>query len=78
MTNDAGQVTGTPDPHYNLVSVLYHALQAGQTAGQYVEDAEASGDTELAEFFREVQNSDRERAERAKLLLRSRLGETTG
>ena len=34
------QVTGTRDERYNLVSVLYHALQAGETTQQYIQDAE--------------------------------------
>jgi hypothetical protein len=28
---DVGRATGTPDPHDVLASVLYHALQAGET-----------------------------------------------
>jgi hypothetical protein len=39
--------TGTPDEHYNLVSVLYHALQGAEIYEEYVEDAEAAGDDEL-------------------------------
>ena len=33
MTNGE-QITGTRDEHYNLVSVLYHSLQAGETAAR--------------------------------------------
>lgn len=73
MTNGA-QVTGTRDEHYNLVSVLYHALQAGETYEQYIQDAEQADDTELADFFRRAQDLDRERAERAMNLLHDRVG----
>jgi hypothetical protein len=69
----AERMTGTQDVHYNLISVLYHTLQGAETSVQYVSDAEESGDEELARFFRDVQEEDRRRAERAKTLLGQRL-----
>jgi hypothetical protein len=69
----AERMTGTQDVHYNLISVLYHTLQGAETSTQYVSDAEESGDEELARFFRDVQEEDRRRAERAKTLLGQRL-----
>ena len=72
--SDQSKATGTKDQHYNLVSVLYHALQGGEAYDQYISDAEAAGDDELAQFFRDVQNEERQRAERAKSLLGSRVG----
>jgi hypothetical protein len=69
----AERMTGTQDVHYNLISVLYHTLQGAETSGQYISDAEESGDEELARFFRDVQEEDRRRAERAKTLLGQRL-----
>jgi rubrerythrin len=69
----AERMTGTQDVHYNLISVLYHTLQGAETSVQYVSDAEESGDEELAKFFRDVQEEDRRRAERAKTLLGQRL-----
>ena len=65
--------TGTKDKHYNLTSVLYHALQGGEVYDQYISDAEGEGDDELAQFFRDVQEEERNRAERAKKLLGDRL-----
>ena len=67
--------TGTTDAHYNLVSVLYHALQGAETCGTYIEDAEEAADQELVDFFEEVQEENRNRAERAKELLAKRLTE---
>ncbi len=71
----AERATGTRDVHYNLISVLYHTLQGAETCLQYLADAEESGDRELAQFFREVQEEDRRRAERAKGLLGQRLSQ---
>src|SRR5215210_6101586 len=67
---DAGeQTTGTRDEHYNLVSVLYHALQGADTCNVYALDAEAAGDERLAAFFREAGVMQTQLAERAKGLL---------
>jgi hypothetical protein len=68
------QATGTKDAHYNLVSVLYHALQGAETYAQYIRDAEQAGDRELGLFLQEVKAEEERRAERAKALLRQRLG----
>ncbi|MDQ3755894.1 MAG: hypothetical protein M3371_14320 [Acidobacteriota bacterium] len=68
--------TGTPDNTYNLVSVIYHALQGAETYGQYINNAEESGDQELAQFLRDVRDQNTMRADRAKQLLAQRLGES--
>jgi hypothetical protein len=65
--------TRTSDPAYDLVSVMYHALQGAETYDRYIADAEERGDRELAGFFEEVQDRNCEVADRAKGLLRSRL-----
>jgi hypothetical protein len=53
--------------------VLYHALQGGETSQLYIDDARKAGDDELAAFFEQVQTEDRNRAERGKQLLASRI-----
>ena len=67
--------TGTSNVYYNLVSIMYHALNGAQTYDTYISDAEQSGDNELAQFFRAVQQEDQRRAERAKQLLVQRAGQ---
>ena len=67
---DRGErTTGTRDEHYNLVSVLYHALHGAENSDRYAADAEAAGDERLAAFFRETQDMHTRVAERAKSLL---------
>ena len=73
MASDQGQ-TGTRDAAYDVVSVLYHALQGAETCGKYLGDAEREGDNELAQFLREAQQQQRQIADRAKGLLAKRLG----
>ena len=63
------QTTGTRDEHYNLISVLYHALNGADTCDRYASDAEIAGDERLVAFFRETQVMQSQIAERAKGLL---------
>jgi hypothetical protein len=63
------RTTGIRDEHYNLVSVLYHALHGAENCDIYATDAEASGRVEHSDFFREAQETQRELADRAKGLL---------
>lgn len=69
--------TGTRDEHYDLVSVLYHTLQEADTIERYIADARDRKDDDLAGFFQDVQQQDRERAERAKQLLGGRIEQMT-
>ena len=69
MVDYGEQTTGTRDEHYNLVSVLYHALSGADTCERYALDAETVGDERLAAFFRETQIMQSQIAERAKGLL---------
>ncbi len=66
--------TGTHDATYDLVSILYHALQGAETYDEYMKDADEAGEKELGEFFRDVKEEETKRANRAKDLLVKRLG----
>jgi hypothetical protein len=65
--------TGTGDVTYNLVSVVYHALQGAETDEKYIRDAEAAGNPQVVQYFRDVKERNCETAERGKELLRSML-----
>jgi rubrerythrin len=73
MTTKAN--TGTQDTTYNLLSIIYHALQGAETYEKYINDAEQSGDTELAQYFRDVRDQNVKRAEQGKQLLAARLNQ---
>ena len=64
--------TGVSNVSFNLVSILYHALQSAQTYDTYIRDAEQHGDTNLAQFLRQIQMEDRNRAQYAMQLLAQR------
>jgi hypothetical protein len=78
MAEAGEQATGTKDENYDVISVLYHSLQAASEIEQYISDAEEAGDQELVEFFRDYQESQRDFSERAKNLLGARLMRTGG
>ena len=61
-----GKMTGTRDTTFNLISILYHALEGAETYNKYIQDAESDGDRELAQFFQQVKDEELERAERCK------------
>ncbi|CAM4516008.1 hypothetical protein [Corallococcus exiguus] len=67
------EVTGTRDEHHDLISTLYHLLKGASVSAQYLRDAEAAGDQELAQLFRDWQDEQRNLAERAKNLLGTRM-----
>jgi hypothetical protein len=71
ITQGASQ-TGTRDETYDLVSVLYHALQGVENCQTYSDDA--SGDQELRRFFEDACDQQRQLADRAKQLLKQRIG----
>jgi hypothetical protein len=68
-TATAEHKTGVKDEVYNVVSVLYHALQGGETSMQYLQDAQGAGDQRLMQFFQEVQECHQHLATRAKEVL---------
>lgn len=63
--------TSVSDPHYDLVSVLYHALQGSDTINKYIDDV--GDDEELANFFRQVKQGYDRAAQQAKQLLVARV-----
>ncbi len=63
--------TGTPDPTFDLISVVYHCLEGATTCQQYVQDAQ--GDQELTQFFQQCVQQSKQAADRAQQLLAKRL-----
>ena len=57
------------DPTYDLISVMYHALQGCETYERYANDAEQAGQHDVAQFFREAQQENERRAQRGRQLL---------
>jgi hypothetical protein len=68
MTNHQ---TGTSDPTYDVISVVYHALHGAETIQQYLDDA--GTDEELKTYFQQVQQGYRRAADMGKQLLVGRI-----
>ena len=64
----------TPDPLYDLVGTLYHALKQAAAAERHAADAQRGRDTELAALFQEVREQSLDLAARCKTLLARRMG----
>jgi hypothetical protein len=73
MTSETGNITGTTDKDYNLVWYTEACLSNAMRLELYIQDAERSGDSEVAELFRKAQADSRKGAEMGKQLLASRL-----
>jgi len=72
VTTTGQQLTGISDTVYDLTSVFYHAAEGSQVYAKYIDDAAQEGDQELVEFFKEVQEQDAKRAQKAKTLISRR------
>ena len=72
-SGEGGQVTGTQDKDYNIIWFVEQCLSNVLRLDTYVQDAERSGDNELADFLRRAQGASRKGAEEGKALLKSRL-----
>ena len=76
--NMQGQQTpNVQNVQYDLVSVAYHALEGATTYQQYAQDAQQSGDQELAQFFQQVCQQAASNGQRALELLAQRGGQSS-
>ena len=78
MSTATTETTGTRDVTYDLISVVYHALQGAETYQMYEHDAQQEGDQEAAALFHEAHQSSRQWADRAKTLLGLRMSQRGG
>jgi hypothetical protein len=68
MSGQQGQgMTGVRDETYDLISVIYHALQGAETYRMYEQDVQ--GNQELAQFFRQACEDQKRMAQQGKELL---------
>jgi hypothetical protein len=73
MVTEGGEITGTADKDYNIIWFVEQCLSNALRLETHIKDAERSGDSELAAFFRRAQGESRKGAEQGKELLRQRL-----
>lgn len=68
--------TGTRDVTYDVVSVMYHALQGVENSRTYAQDA--GGDQETKDFFEQARKQQQQLADQAKQILRKCLEKEGG
>ena len=72
-THETGHITGTEDKDYNLIWFVEACLSNALRLETYIQDADRSGDSELADFFRRAQTESRKGANQGKEMLKARL-----
>lgn len=66
------------DKNYNLITMLQESLQKVFQLETYIADAEREGDSELADWFRRMQDNNRTAGDQGKVLLQRRLQRENG
>lgn len=61
------------DPHFNLISILQASLETAWTVETHIQDADSAGSTELADWFRKIQENNLKAGEQGKQMLVQRL-----
>src|SRR3954466_4605826 len=69
------QQTGTRNETYDIIAVLYHALQGAENCQTYLSDAENG---QVRDFFQKALQSQRQLADHGKQVLQQILQEDTG
>ena len=73
MSNGKGGTAS--DTTYNLISIVYHALQAVDTFHGYRRDAEEAGDSEVTSVIDQAITQQQDLARQARQLLAQRLSQ---
>jgi hypothetical protein len=71
-TKEFEQLTAISEADFDLRSVFTDAAEGSQVCVKYIDDAAEEDDTELVEFFKDVQEQDAWRAQKAKTLISRR------
>ena len=76
MQNQAqGQQTGTRNETYDVIAILYHALQGAENCQTYLKDAQ---DGQIRDFIQQALQTQRQLADQGKQVLQQCLGKDTG
>ena len=75
QSGQSSEATGTRDDTYDVISVVYHALQGAENCEIYADDAE---DEQLRSFFQSACDQQRQLAEQGKQVLAQCLQKDSG
>ncbi len=68
MPNEQQQ-TSADNLYFDLVSIVYHSLEAAQTYATYLSDAQQSGNQQFVQLVQQMQQQNNQWAQQAKQLL---------
>ena len=74
QNREESQQTGTKNETYNVISIMYHALQGAENCQTYLNDAQ---DGQAREFFQQALQAQRQLADRGKEVLQQVLQKDT-
>jgi hypothetical protein len=75
QNQEQGQQTGTRNETYDVIAVLYHALQGAENCQTYIQDAQ---DGQARQFFEQAMQQQRQLADQGKQVLQQLLQNDTG
>lgn len=76
MGGHSTATTGVDNETFDMISVLYHALNSADVMQRYLKDAR--GDQEAQQLFQKALENNRQFAMEAQRLLQKRLGQSMG
>ena len=69
----AARVSGVPNVTYDLAALFHNELEGLAALATYQQDAQAAGDQEVAQFFTQLQQEERQHVDTLRQLLATRL-----
>ncbi|SBV25803.1 hypothetical protein GA0070620_1284 [Micromonospora krabiensis] len=67
------QMSPVKDKNYDLIKTLQMSLEHVYRMQTYIDDAEQRGDSELADWFRKIQDNNRKAGDQGKQMLMARM-----
>ncbi|MFI7608104.1 hypothetical protein ACIBTV_23580 [Micromonospora sp. NPDC049366] len=67
------QMSPVRDKNYDLIRTLQMSLEHIHRMQTYIDDAEQRGDSELADWFRKIQDNNRKAGDQGKQMLMARM-----
>lgn len=75
MQNQGQQQTGTRNETYDVIAILYHALQGAENCQKYLQDAQEG---QIRDFVQQALQTQRQLADQGKQVLQQVLQQDTG
>jgi hypothetical protein len=72
------QQTGTRNETYNVIAILYHALQGAENCQTYLQDAQDAQEGQVRNFIQHALQTQRQLADQGKQVLQQCLQQDTG